>query len=147
MAYSPTMMRFAQQDPMGYVDGLNDYQAIADNPINRVDSSGLSFTPTFDVDTTKFTITMKGDMTAYFTPPGNWTTPGRLAEKARFLTDFVNGVNSYFSNSPFILRPKNATYKTSWGYEFGWPWWSAENKGFYNKYDCAPRSNQNSLLP
>jgi RHS repeat-associated protein len=42
MAYSPTMMRFAQQDPAGYVDGLNDYQFVADNPINGLDSSGTT---------------------------------------------------------------------------------------------------------
>jgi hypothetical protein len=41
MAYSPTMMRFAQQDPAGYVDGLNDYQFVADNPINHLDPQGL----------------------------------------------------------------------------------------------------------
>jgi RHS repeat-associated protein len=39
--YSPTMMRFAQQDPMGYVDGLSRYKYVADNPINKRDPSGL----------------------------------------------------------------------------------------------------------
>jgi RHS repeat-associated protein len=41
MAYSPTMMRFAQQDPAGYVDGLNDYQFVADNPVAHRDATGL----------------------------------------------------------------------------------------------------------
>lgn len=43
MAYSPTMMRFGQQDPMGYVDGLNDYQAVGDSPIKRRDPNGMSW--------------------------------------------------------------------------------------------------------
>jgi hypothetical protein len=38
---NPTLGRFMQQDPMGYVDGVNDYQTEADNPINRRDPMGL----------------------------------------------------------------------------------------------------------
>jgi RHS repeat-associated protein len=40
--YSGTMMRFGQQDPMGYIDGLNDFQALRDNPIGRLDPLGLA---------------------------------------------------------------------------------------------------------
>jgi len=46
------MMRFGKQDPMGYVDGLNDYQVVGGNPITFVDPDGLQATqpatqPTF----------------------------------------------------------------------------------------------------
>jgi len=39
--FSPTLMRWGSWDPMGYPDGLNTYLAMAANPINRVDPSGL----------------------------------------------------------------------------------------------------------
>jgi hypothetical protein len=45
MAYSPTMMRFAQQDPAGYVDGLNDYQFVSSSPMCMADPSGLAPQP------------------------------------------------------------------------------------------------------
>jgi RHS repeat-associated protein len=38
--YSPTMLRFGQQDPMGYINGLDVYLSYAANPINRGDPSG-----------------------------------------------------------------------------------------------------------
>ena len=40
MAYSPTMARWMEQDPLGYVDGPNTYQFVGDGPINRIDPGG-----------------------------------------------------------------------------------------------------------
>ena len=40
MAYSPTMMRFGEADPAGYIDGPDVYQLEGGNPINRVVPSG-----------------------------------------------------------------------------------------------------------
>ncbi len=40
MAYSPTLMRWMQQDPRGYVDGLNRYQPLKENPIRLLDPEG-----------------------------------------------------------------------------------------------------------
>src|ERR1700743_2118216 len=42
MAYSPTMMRWMTQDPLGYIDGMNDFVFVKDNPVNSVDPSGLA---------------------------------------------------------------------------------------------------------
>jgi RHS repeat-associated protein len=39
--YDPEIMRWLQQDPAGYFDGLNRYRSDRDNPINRVDPTGL----------------------------------------------------------------------------------------------------------
>jgi len=39
--YDPEMMRWIQQDPAGYVDGLNLYQYVGGNPVNFTDPSGL----------------------------------------------------------------------------------------------------------
>jgi RHS repeat-associated protein len=42
--YSPTMGRFLETDPIGYGDGVNWYGYVGNNPVNRVDPSGLDFT-------------------------------------------------------------------------------------------------------
>jgi RHS repeat-associated protein len=39
--FSPVYGRWIQQDPAGYVDGLNLYQAHSSNPVSRVDPTGL----------------------------------------------------------------------------------------------------------
>jgi len=39
--YSPELGRFLQQDPLGYVDGMNLYEYVQSNPVNNVDPLGL----------------------------------------------------------------------------------------------------------
>ena len=39
--YDPGKGRFLQRDPLGYMDGLNLYEYVRSNPINKVDPSGL----------------------------------------------------------------------------------------------------------
>lgn len=45
MAYDPTIGRFIQRDPIGYDDGMNLYQFVGGNPVNRVDPLGLAGQP------------------------------------------------------------------------------------------------------
>ena len=39
--YDPEIGRYLTRDPIGYGDGMNVYQYVGDNPINRVDPMGL----------------------------------------------------------------------------------------------------------
>ena len=40
--YSPTLGRWINQDPAGYINGANTYQFVESNPVNAVDPWGLS---------------------------------------------------------------------------------------------------------
>lgn len=46
MSYDPTLGRWTRQDPAGYVNGANLYEAYGSNPVTRSDPEGLDWTYT-----------------------------------------------------------------------------------------------------
>jgi len=44
--YSPTLQRWMQEDPMGYVNGMNSYEYVQSAPSTKVDALGLRAWPT-----------------------------------------------------------------------------------------------------
>lgn len=70
------MMRWISQDPMGYVDGMNNHAFERDNPADRVDPLGLAL----KVSTAGGVTSIDG------TIPGGGTVRGRLSKTGSSLT-------------------------------------------------------------
>lgn len=45
-SYSPILGRFLQHDPLEFIDSMNFYEYVENNPINRIDPTGLSWSIT-----------------------------------------------------------------------------------------------------
>jgi RHS repeat-associated protein len=61
--YSPTLGRWMQQDPLGYVDGMNLYQDERSNPLYRVDPTGLLGCPLGAIRTNTINTCPAGNIT------------------------------------------------------------------------------------
>jgi hypothetical protein len=62
--YSPTLGRWMQQDPMGYVDGMSLYQAYGSVPIAGRDPSGLQTTPATSAPTSEDFLRLQGRLSS-----------------------------------------------------------------------------------
>lgn len=71
--YSPTLGRFLQRDPLGYVDGSNLYAYVNNNPLNWIDPLGLDKQfAQIKVETWKPDIQQKSENTLFHL----WNTTG-----------------------------------------------------------------------
>jgi RHS repeat-associated protein len=69
--YSPALGRFLQTDKIGYLDNMNMYMAMGDDPINRADPSGLAATcPSF---AQCYGPMYSGQADSQMRNPANWT--------------------------------------------------------------------------
>ena len=71
--YDPSLGRFIQPDPIGQLGGMNLYTYAGNDPINRIDDSGLYFTGAVDqkIKDALWTLLQKGIDAAYQRGGGN----------------------------------------------------------------------------
>ena len=113
--YNPRTGTWLSQDPMGYVDGASLYQAVADNPINRVDSLGLySVVVVIYVDTAGRPPTFnRAKVEANIRTMFSGVTP---AAGNRFTISLVDEAASAVENHLGYKYNKAATGNTNWEY-------------------------------
>ena len=89
MSYSPTLGRWMQQDPSGYVDSMDLYEALSSSPADLLDPMGLQAgASTTQAATQPTTIPTTGP--AVPRPPANDSRRER-ERWAREMADYING--------------------------------------------------------
>ncbi len=69
--YSPTLGRFLQTDPIGYGDGLNWYNYVGGDPVNKIDPTGQKLLPATPVCTQTNTMPNPSDRNVCIWTMGN----------------------------------------------------------------------------
>lgn len=128
--YSPTLGRFMQRDPKGYVDGMNLYAYVKNNPLKYLDAMGTTAVQRFDGGYVSYSISGRTDdysvsydnnsgfgnsgSTNYsHDNSGQYTTQNNLSGMSNANWDdgsyqeFNNGIGIYKENgsSPVVFNP------------------------------------------
>lgn len=95
--YSPTMGRFLQTDPAGTKDDLNLYAYVGNNPVNRVDPTGLAKVAVGDAIQVAGKTPNEGAAGSWYTNPGSgqmrlYGNDGKRAVDLDFDHDHGQGV-------------------------------------------------------
>lgn len=107
--YSPTLGRFLQRDPTGYVDGMNLYAYVKNNPIKYLDPDGLMARAALNTATDVLDTT--GDYwTDKWEDIKDWYEP----ETSNFIKEAARNLDRLIMDSP-LNKVKSFGYNLGYG--------------------------------
>ena len=122
--YAPTLGRFLQRDPLGYVDGMNMYAYVTNNPTNYLDPMGLQgtgnntlYTQAGTAHSSSLSSHENANFKSLFNPFPSQVTLGQQNTNNYELPDLGNSNPAFGIKNPFTLpteeeRHINDLYKS-----------------------------------
>ncbi len=145
--YAPWLARWVSCDPLGPVAGLNPYQFVSNNPINRVDPAGKSDGPACKVDLVIGKYSDVGGhhpiQAAAYTPASGATDPFYNQAVAISQSDgaFTPAIHSD------VTRAQKAINEAAWSSVTGEPYSATVGKGGLKVETLEGAASQTNLKP